>query len=108
MGHLPLPPGTFIDEREISSHADARLGFLTGGSQAEPMSAMVRIAHATHPRLRLSKGDVVVLSSRFIPGNERLIHRLINDCIGWAPRCFTKASRRCMFRVTPAATNWPR
>ena len=79
LGHLPLPPGTFIDEREISSHADQRLGFLAGGSQAEPMSAMVRIASAAHPRLRLSKGDVVVLSSRFIPGNERLIHRLIND-----------------------------
>ena len=43
------------------------------------MSAMVRIAAGVHPRLRLSKGDVVVLSSRFIPGNERLIHRLIND-----------------------------
>ncbi len=79
LGHLPFPPGTFIDEREISSHADDKVGFLTGGSQAEPMSAMVRIAAAAHPRLRLSKGDVVVLSSRFIPGNERLIHRLIND-----------------------------
>jgi ribonuclease J len=78
-GHLPLPPGTFIDEREIAMHPDARLGFLTGGSQAEPLSAMVRIAAGVHPRLHLAKGDVVVLSSRFIPGNERLIHRLIND-----------------------------
>ena len=60
-------------------YADDKSGMLTGGSQAEPMSAMVRIAAGVHPRVRLSKGDVVVLSSRFIPGNERLIHRLIND-----------------------------
>ncbi len=78
-GHLQLPPGTFIDDREIPAHPDQRLGLLTGGSQAEPMSAMVRIAAGVHPRVRLSEGDVVVLSSRFIPGNERLIHRLIND-----------------------------
>jgi ribonuclease J len=79
LGHLQFPPGTFIDDREIAAYADPRLGFLTGGSQAEPMSAMVRIAAGVHPRLHLCKGDAVVLSSRFIPGNERLIHRLIND-----------------------------
>jgi ribonuclease J len=79
LGHLPFPPGTFIDDRDIASYADDKLGFLTGGSQAEPLSAMARIAAGVHPRLRLRKGDVVVLSSRFIPGNERLIHRLIND-----------------------------
>jgi len=78
-GHLQFPPGTFIDDREIAAYADNRLGFLTGGSQAEPLSAMVRIASGVHPRVRLGKGDVVVLSSRFIPGNERLIHRLINN-----------------------------
>ena len=78
-GHLQFPPGTLIEEREIPDHADERLGLLTGGSQAEPMSAMVRIAAGAHPRVRLANGDVVVLSSRFIPGNERLIHRLIND-----------------------------
>jgi ribonuclease J len=78
-GHLQFPPGTFINEREIPVHAQERLGLLTGGSQAEPMSAMVRIAAGAHPRVRLGGGDVVVLSSRFIPGNERLIHRLINN-----------------------------
>jgi ribonuclease J len=78
-GHLQFPPGTFIDDREIAAYPGERLGFLTGGSQAEPLSAMVRIASGVHPRVRLGEGDVVVLSSRFIPGNERLIHRLIND-----------------------------
>jgi ribonuclease J len=78
-GHLQFPPGTFIDDREMADYPDGRLGLLTGGSQAEPLSAMVRIAAGAHPRVRLGKGDVVVLSSRFIPGNERLIHRLINN-----------------------------
>ncbi len=78
-GHLQFPAGTFIDDRELADYPDHRLGLLTGGSQAEPLSAMVRIAAGVHPRVRLGKGDVVVLSSRFIPGNERLIHRLINN-----------------------------
>jgi ribonuclease J len=78
-GHLQFPPATFVDDREIADFPDNRLGLLTGGSQAEPLSAMVRIAAGAHPRVRLGKGDVVVLSSRFIPGNERLIHRLINN-----------------------------
>src|SRR5579875_3572283 len=78
-GHLQFPAGTFIDDRELADYPDHRLGLLTGGSQAEPLSAMVRIAAGVHPRVRLGRGDVVVLSSRFIPGNERLIHRLINN-----------------------------
>jgi ribonuclease J len=79
LGHLPLPAGTLIDEREIQFHYAERLGFLATGSQAEPLSAMVKIATGTHPRVRLSRGDAVILSSRFIPGNERLINRMINN-----------------------------
>lgn len=78
LGHLQFPAGTLIDERELPLHQDERLGLLAAGSQAEPLSAMVRIAAGAHPRVRLDEHDIVILSSRFIPGNEKPIQRLID------------------------------
>src|SRR6516165_349199 len=77
-GQLDLPRGTFIDSREAEFLESRRLAFLAGGSQGEPLSALTRLAVDTHPMLRLSRDDVVVLSSRFIPGNERAIHTVVN------------------------------
>lgn len=79
LGHLKLPRGALIEERALGAHASRSLGLLASGSQAEPLSAMVKIATGTHPRVRLDRADLVILSSRFIPGNERLIHRLIDN-----------------------------
>jgi ribonuclease J len=77
-GQLDLPRGTFIDSREAEFLESRRLAFLAGGSQGEPLSALTRLAVDTHPILRLSRDDVVVLSSRYIPGNERAIHTVVN------------------------------
>ncbi|HLH77492.1 MAG TPA: ribonuclease J [Candidatus Binataceae bacterium] len=79
LGHLKVPRGVLIEERELLAHAARPVGLLASGSQAEPLSAMVKIATGIHPRVRLNREDVVILSSRFIPGNERLIHRLIDN-----------------------------
>lgn len=79
LGHLKLARGALIEEREMGAHASRALGLLASGSQAEPLSAMVKIATGTHPRVRLDRADLVILSSRFIPGNERLIYRLIDN-----------------------------
>jgi ribonuclease J len=78
LGQLNFPPGTFIDSAEADFLEPRRLTFLVGGSQGEPLSALVRIATDSHARVRVDPGDTVVLSSRFIPGNERTIHALIN------------------------------
>jgi ribonuclease J len=56
-----------------------QLTYLASGSQGESLSAMARIAADTHPRARVEQGDTVVLSSRFIPGNERTINTLVNN-----------------------------
>jgi len=79
LGHLSFPPGTFIDLNAADSLDRERLTFLASGSQGEPLSALVKIAADRHPRVRLEAGDTVVLSSRFIPGNERTINRLIDQ-----------------------------
>ncbi len=77
-GHLRFPPGTFVDPAEAAFLEPNRLTFLTSGSQGEPLSALVKIATDSHPRVRVEPNDTVVLASRFIPGNERTINTLIN------------------------------
>ncbi len=77
-GQLDLPRGTFIESREAEFLESRRLAFLASGSQGEPLSALTRLAVDTHPAVRLAQDDVVVLSSRFIPGNERAIHTVVN------------------------------
>jgi ribonuclease J len=78
-GQLNFPPGTFIERAEADFFEPRRLAFLASGSQGEPLSALARLAADTQPLVRIEEGDVVVLSSRFIPGNERTIHAVINS-----------------------------
>jgi ribonuclease J len=78
-GQLNLPPGTFIDRAEAEFVEPRRLAFLASGSQGEPLSALAKLASDAQPLVRIEEGDVVVLSSRFIPGNERTIHSVINS-----------------------------
>jgi ribonuclease J len=77
-GVLSFPPGTYIGTAEAEFLEPRRLAYLASGSQGEPASALAKLAAGTHPRGRIDPGDVVVLSSRFIPGNERTINTLVN------------------------------
>jgi ribonuclease J len=77
-GQLELPPGTFIEQAEADFLEPRRLVFLASGSQGEPLSALAKLAVDGHPRVRIAAEDAVVLSSRFIPGNERTINTLVN------------------------------
>ncbi len=78
LGHLSAPPGTFLEPEEAAALDSDRLTFLAGGSQGERLSSLWKLAHDAHPHLRLRRGDAVALSSRFIPGNERYIHEIID------------------------------
>ena len=74
-----LPPGfRYVDQQEFSYLApDAVLAIVTG-SQGEPRAALARVAENEHPEVSLSSGDLVVFSSRTIPGNEKSISRIQN------------------------------
>jgi ribonuclease J len=78
LGELNLPPGTFVDRAEADFLEPRRLAYIASGSQGEPRSALAKLATDTHPAVRIDDGDVVVMSSRLIPGNERTIHTMIN------------------------------
>lgn len=77
---LRIPDGIFISPAQARQTDDDQLLLLASGCQADPMSAMTRLATDQHKSLSVGEGDVVVLSSRIIPGNERAISRLISHC----------------------------
>jgi len=77
-GYLRNIPA-FIGEEETADIPDDNLLLLCTGSQAEPRSAMAKIAADTHPHIALGEGDTVIFSSRMIPGNERAILRLQDE-----------------------------
>lgn len=81
LGYMDLPDGVLIDVSEIKKYPPSSITLITTGSQGEPMSALYRIAFAEHDRVKLAQSDVVVLSSSAIPGNEKLVGRIVNALI---------------------------
>jgi ribonuclease J len=64
--------------QDLQKVPDDEVLMLTTGSQGEPLSALTRMAMDDHRQLRIKKGDTVILSSKFIPGNEKTITNIIN------------------------------
>jgi ribonuclease J len=79
LGYLEIPPGMEINVGDLKNLPPAETIIVTTGSQGEPMSALARIALEAHKQIHIRKGDLVILSSRFIPGNERAITTVINN-----------------------------
>jgi ribonuclease J len=71
-----LPP--FLEEKEAKTLPPDKVLYICTGSQGEPRAALARIASDNHPHIRLNDQDVVIFSSRIIPGNEKEIFRLQN------------------------------
>jgi ribonuclease J len=78
-GYLEIPAGVQIRDHELGNYADDKLVICTTGSQGEPMSALVRMAADDYKRVKLKRGDTVIISATPIPGNERSIGRTINN-----------------------------
>jgi ribonuclease J len=78
LGYLRLPEGVMTESDRWQDFPSDRLTFLTTGSQGEPLSVLHRIALDDHRSIRIQPGDTVVLSAKFIPGNEKTITNLIN------------------------------
>ncbi|MBE6548376.1 MAG: ribonuclease J [Ruminococcaceae bacterium] len=79
LGYMHVPEGVLIDVAEMRKYSPHEVALVTTGSQGEPMSALYRMAFGEHREVRLGAGDVVVLSSSSIPGNEKLINRIVNE-----------------------------
>ncbi len=81
LGYIDLPDDVLIDISEIKKYRPEDITLITTGSQGEPMSALYRIAFSEHDKVKISPKDVVVLSSSAIPGNEKLVGKIINALI---------------------------
>jgi ribonuclease J len=79
LGYLNVAGNQIIQIKEVADHDDEEIIIITTGTQGEPMSALARMSAGTHKQIEIKKGDTVVLSSKFIPGNEKAIAKIINN-----------------------------
>ena len=78
LGYLNVEDDLKIAIDEIGDYPPDQVVIVTTGSQGEPMSALARIASGTHKQIKVNPDDTFVLSSKFIPGNEKAITQIIN------------------------------
>ena len=79
LGYMKLPPKTVVDINQIKSIPKEKLVIVATGSQGEDMSALYRMAYASHRQVEIQAGDRVILSASAIPGNEKAIGNIINE-----------------------------
>ncbi|WP_343216121.1 ribonuclease J [Clostridium mobile] len=79
LGYLHIPEGDIITVDEINNYPNEQVTIITTGSQGEPMSALARIAFSTHRKITIEPKDLFIISASPIPGNEKLISRVVNQ-----------------------------
>ena len=79
LGYMNVPDGALISIDDIKKYPPEKTTIVTTGSQGEPMSALYRMAFSDHDKVQLTDKDLVVLSSSAIPGNEKLVGKIVNE-----------------------------
>lgn len=78
LGYIKSEKDTIVSIDAINRYPDDKVVVITTGSQGEPMSALSRMAVSEHKKVNIKHGDTVILSATPIPGNEKLVSRVIN------------------------------
>jgi ribonuclease J len=81
LGYLDIPKGHVIDVNEARNYTPSQLCIVTTGSQGEQMAALSRMAANDHRQIIVTPSDKIVISASPIPGNEKMISRVINDLL---------------------------
>ena len=79
LGYIQIPENTLIDIDDLKKYKPENTVLVTTGSQGESMAALSRMAANQHRKINIMPGDVVVLSSTPIPGNEKAVANVINE-----------------------------
>ncbi|MDQ0286628.1 ribonuclease J [Desulfofundulus luciae] len=79
LGYLHIPEGTLVELEEANRLPKNKVVFLCTGSQGEPMSALTRMALGDHRQVEILPGDTIIVSATPIPGNEKLVARIIDQ-----------------------------
>ncbi len=78
LGYLKFIDKNYIPIENIGGYKDNELLIISTGSQGEPLAGLTRMAMQSHQKVNIRDGDVVIMSSSPIPGNERLVNRVID------------------------------
>ena len=79
IGELRIPEGVLIDVEKTKNLFDGELLIVSTGSQGEPMSALTRMASGDFNKVTIGENDTIIISANPIPGNEKMIYRVINN-----------------------------
>lgn len=79
IGELTIPEGALIDVEKIKNYFDREIVIVSTGSQGEPMSALTRMAAGEFNKVTIGTNDTIIISASPIPGNEKMIYRVINN-----------------------------
>ena len=79
IGELKIPDGVLIDIEKTKNMFDGELLIVSTGSQGEPMSALTRMASGDFNKVTIGENDTIIISANPIPGNEKMIYRVINN-----------------------------
>lgn len=78
LGYLVFPKGILVEIEDLSKLPADKVVIISTGSQGEPLSGLTRMASGSHPRINILPGDTVILASTPVPGNEKLVSRVID------------------------------
>ncbi len=79
IGEIKIPDNVLVDVSKIKNMRDSEIVVVSTGSQGEPMSALTRMANGDNPSVTVGANDTVIISASPIPGNEKLVYRVINN-----------------------------
>ena len=79
IGELKIPEGILIDIEKTKNLFDGELVIVSTGSQGEPMSALTRMASGDFNKVTIGPNDTIIISATPIPGNEKMVYRVINN-----------------------------
>lgn len=79
IGEIHIPQGVLVDVSKIKNMKDSEILVVSTGSQGEPMSALTRMANGDNQQVCVGDNDTVIISASPIPGNEKLVYRVINN-----------------------------
>lgn len=79
IGEINIPDGAIVDVSKIKNMRDSEIVVVSTGSQGEPMSALSRMSNGDNQFVTVGDNDTVIISASPIPGNEKLVYRVINN-----------------------------
>lgn len=80
LGYLHAPDNVLIDI-EVNKYPPEKVVLITTGSQGEPLSALSRMAQASHRTVKVGPTDFIIISARPIPGNEKTVTKVVNGLL---------------------------